>query len=462
VTSPFSTAPETESAEPTGVEAATGEVLTVLYNCPGEAHAISRSVHLARLAAFYPACRTCPSRDDTGQLAPKTVKRLQGTEGRVKRVTLFTNEGVRGKYLNELTRKEGGTIAGALASLLWEKSPRVGAVSSDRNQEFNLNISGHSVVVAYDERPTSLDMLMGVISALKRSGCRVINIGQTTTPCFWFAVDHLDAAAGIQVTGAGYDSSWTGFNIVSQNSVPLSMGTGLDQLESRYDSGFSRPSRQAGTLRDFQAAVPYEASLWKHFHALRPLKVCVGTSVKMARKLLQTLFESLPCELVDVPLNIRVRNLFDSDDSDARRVQDAIAKQRASLGFLIDDDGQKCSLFNERGEIIAAETMSTVLAEMLLKEHTQETVYLPKQILDSLPARLLHLEKSSLPSGETMAEMSAGMRKHRSVFGSDGAGRYWFRESFPACDAVLTLAKVLQRLSQSDAACSQVFPSSEH
>ena len=31
------------------------------YRCPGEAYAIDRAVHLARLAAYYPACRDCAS-----------------------------------------------------------------------------------------------------------------------------------------------------------------------------------------------------------------------------------------------------------------------------------------------------------------------------------------------------------------------------------------------------------------
>ena len=92
-----------------------------LYICPGEGHPISRSVHLSRLAAFYPVCRDCPLRTDTGHLPGQIVERLQQTERRVQRRSLYTTEGVRGVYINDLTRKKAGRIATALADLLVEQ-----------------------------------------------------------------------------------------------------------------------------------------------------------------------------------------------------------------------------------------------------------------------------------------------------------------------------------------------------
>src|SRR5262245_33956801 len=80
------------------------QVLDKQYICPGEIHPISRAVHLSRLAAFYPACRECPFRTDVGQLPKQAVQRLQQTERRVERKSLFTREGVRGVWLNELNR----------------------------------------------------------------------------------------------------------------------------------------------------------------------------------------------------------------------------------------------------------------------------------------------------------------------------------------------------------------------
>ncbi|HUG91582.1 MAG TPA: hypothetical protein VML55_12140, partial [Planctomycetaceae bacterium] len=77
-----------------------------LYICPGDTHPISRSVHLSRLAAFYPKCRDCALRHETGQLPQQTLVRIHSTERRVQRKSLLTAEGLRGVYLNEIDRRK--------------------------------------------------------------------------------------------------------------------------------------------------------------------------------------------------------------------------------------------------------------------------------------------------------------------------------------------------------------------
>ena len=86
-----------------------------LYVCPGDTHPISRAVHLSRLAAYFPGCRECPFRTETGQLPTRVVERVQHTtKQRVERKTLFTTEGVRGVHRNELSRAKVGAMAGAV------------------------------------------------------------------------------------------------------------------------------------------------------------------------------------------------------------------------------------------------------------------------------------------------------------------------------------------------------------
>src|SRR4029077_3412122 len=135
---------------------------------------------------------------------------------------------------------------------------------------------GPCVVLAHDERPSSPDIVTSVGQALRRMGCQVVDIGLATRPCFTFAVDHLRSAGGVLVTGAGCDPGWTGLEFLSRGTIPCSSPGDLDRIAARLHEGYSRPSRRPGNQRTFQAAVPYEASLWKHFHALRPLKIALA------------------------------------------------------------------------------------------------------------------------------------------------------------------------------------------
>ena len=98
----------------------------VPYVCPGEAHSISRSVHYARLAAYYPACRQCLHRHDAGHLAPVVARGVERTTGPSRQSSLIRPEGIRGVYLNEMTRPLAERLAAGFAACLLPAGLRPG------------------------------------------------------------------------------------------------------------------------------------------------------------------------------------------------------------------------------------------------------------------------------------------------------------------------------------------------
>lgn len=429
---------------------------TTEFTCPGDTYPISKAVHLSRLAAFYPKCRDCKFRNETGQLPTQTIKRLQSTERRVERATLFSAEGVRGVYLNELTRKKAGQMAGALASLLWDDAPLKGRLQAGtRDKRTPRRLGGPTVVVGHDERSSSPDIVTGVALELRMMGCQVIDIGLNTRPCFTFAVDHLQASAGIYVTGTGCEQSWTGLDFVGRQARPFSNNHRLDEIEARFESGYSRPTRQSVPQRTFQAKLPYHAGLWKHFHALRPLRVCVACSSHLVQKLLVELFEPLPCKLQLVPIPWRLRDVTQPNDADVQRVGEAVRKSRSHLGVLIDDDAARCGFLDERGKLVPALNVTGILAGSTLADQPAGCIALDHSALAALQPRVEHLGGHCVDGGHTAADMYAAISQHGAEFGGEGC-HYWFREAIPVCDGVVTLAKMLQGLSRSDAAFSRV------
>lgn len=446
------------------------------YRCPGEAYDIPHPVHVARLAAGYPRCRDCLHRggyvtangdmdagsDSTGNPSP--------TPGGAR--SLFTPEGVRGVYLNELTRTEAGRIAGAFASCLWDEVVFAGehppeetslhdadAASAPTTGEEGIVVlapgrPGPTVVLAHDERPASPDLVVGVGSALRRMGCQVIDVGLATRPAFWFAVEHLQAPGGIHVTGSGCDAAWTGLDFVRQGVMPCSHGDGLEQIESRTRHGYGRPSRRPGSQRLYSAGVAYEAGLWKHIHALRPLRIALGCPSRKLNELLTRLFRKSACRLLAVEVPTRARRLEDPHDPDVVRVAAAVRPHDAHLGLLIDDDGQRCALFDNTGARVPPGLMLPLFAE-----HERETRSTGTVIWEGHPcaSQSPRTERESEASPTTLARMSQALRDPGVLCGADASGRYWFVESYPVCDAVLTLVKLLHVLSRSDAPFAELL-----
>ncbi|MEX0718524.1 MAG: hypothetical protein WD066_18165 [Planctomycetaceae bacterium] len=424
------------------------------YICPGETHPISRSVHLARLAAFFPACRDCPLRSDVGHLSVETKQRLESTRRRVPRASLFTVEGVRGVHLNELTRPLAARIATAFAHLLWEEFPTAARSESPASR------ATPAVVVAHDERPSAPDLVTGVVSALRRMSCRVIDIRLATTPVFRFAVDHLQAHGGIFVTGSGHGPAWMGMDFVRAAGRPSSRETegavdsrgGLERLEAEVDRPHERPVRHGGAYRTFQAALPYEAGLWKHFHALRPLRIVCGSPLSSQRRLLEKLFERLPCTLVANALPVRRRDVNDPEDADVRRVAEAVRREHAHLGVVIDDDAQAGGFLDETGELVPRDAIARMIADVLLSESPGRRIAVAGERFDALHGAIAALGGEPIDAGRTQAAMWQAVSEG-AIHGIEG-NRHWFHEASPASDAILSLARVLQALSRGDAPLS--------
>ena len=440
----------------------------VFFQCPGEDYPISKAIHLSRLAAFYPKCRTCLHNKETGNLSPQTVNRLQQTQKqRVAPQNLFTTEGIRGVYLNEINRNQAAHMAGAFSNLLWEQLPLKGLAPQEKTTS-SLNTTSHSfehtgpeksrgpcVVIGFDERPSSPDIITGVASALRRNGCRVIDLGLTVPSILSYATTHLQAHGAIMVTGSQCGPSYTGLEFLLEQSQPVSANHGLEQIQEISTRGFGRASRQPGSQRTFHPMESYRAQFNKHFHALRPLKIAVGCSLRLVRETLNALFEKLPCQLSWVEIPHQKRDLLSTQDSDVLKMQEFLQTSEFDLGMLIDDDSRRCAFFDETGMLLPQHLISKFLMNALAVEQTTKTFILEEKSLTQLP---------DLPTGwnvhphmGSLADAYFQMQTEQAVYAGGQSGYHWFRETVPTCDAILTLAHVLAALSFSDAPFSEVL-----
>jgi phosphomannomutase len=424
------------------------------YRCPGETHSISRAVHLSRLASFFPACRECQHRTDTGELPPQTVERIQQVERRMVRQSVFQQDGIRGVFLNELTPAIAGRVVSALARIVWDQIPLPGKTELRRPTRSPVQPArtGPAIVVGYDERPSSPSVLAAVIDALRMMSCQVVDVGLVSKPCFCFAVDHLQASGGVFVTGSNCEAAWTGLDLYSSGALPIGQGTGLEEIEHRFNTGVSRPTRRASYQRSFQAVVPYEAGLWKHFHALRPLRIVVAARPRPVRKTLRRLFKKLPCQLIEVETT-GAANAPIRAEIVSQRVKARIKKRDAHLGVLIHDDGCRTEFFDEEAQRIPQAELCRLLSKIVRAQEPRSNV-----IVDSSIASTVELREDEFQECDSsIGAIAEAMKSSQAVFGASADDRYWFREAYPACDALLTVARVLESLSLSDASFSSVI-----
>ena len=297
-------------------------------------------------------------------------------------------------------------------------------------------------------------------------GCQVVDIGLASKPCFWFAGDHLQIHAGIYVNGAGCPPSGMALEFVGTNGRPVSrvsrshsgnQNLTLNRIEAAIRDPYHRATRQAGPYRTFRASVPYEAGLWKHFQALKPLRICLGSGSLLVKQTLSRLYETLPGELIPLMLPRRVRHPFDPHDADVKRVAAAVREHRADAGMLIDDDGQRCAVFDEQGQLLSIAQTTRLLAEVRHGHYPNEPIVLEEYSTSDVESLLKRAGMRVVRGGVTLAELSDSMRGHHGIFGGGATGRYWFREAFPTSDAIIALAAVLGRISRAGVPLSRLI-----
>lgn len=420
------------------------------YTCPGERHAISRSVHLARLAAFFPACQACPHRCDTG-LLPESVLASwdQTTPGRISQVRLI-GDGLRGRYLNDLTRMDAQQWAMVLAAWLWDQRPLRGRCDDQSAVEAVSETCpvGPVVVVGYDERTASPDLAIGVVTGLRRMGCQVVDLGQTLKPQWQFAAGQLAADAGMYVTGNGFDAAWTGFDILGPHGVPLDDERLWTKWSIAVTQPVCRPTRTPGTLRTWPVTAAYEATLWRHFHALRPFRIVCGATSPLMEQLLARIFPSTPCECHVVRLPQPREE--DAAAVTANTLRQSLLEHNADLALGFAVDGQTITLMDERGDVVPAAQWLPWLITRTLVEHPDRNVIVMRDAVEQASA--LSLARTVIDGGAT--DFVTELNTDSALCGVDADLRFWWADTTPVCDALVTLAAVLRAASWSGEALS--------
>lgn len=477
------------SSEYGNAAAAARAVPNKVYYCPGDEHPISRAVHLARLAAYYPHCAQCPLRNDSGQLETPTTRKLQQSGRLTSLSDLCRTDGFRGIHRNQLTRSLAARVGSGFGGLLWEQTGLMPRVRTNTKTADVCSVRVPVVpvvVVGYDERPWSPELFTGMVAGIRRMGCAVIELGLVTRPQIWFACHHLEAAGAVHVTGSGEGPSYTGIDLIARRAVPVSrreqtaddlsahIPSGLDprslikqtptldRLLSYCEQPSNRFVRRSDSQRSFRVATPYETGLWKWFEEGWRNQVVVGTSSRLIRESWGRLLSRTSVQTSWVDLPTRKRELTDQD-ADVRRVSQAVVDDQADFGVLVSDDAQQCLIVDETGRTLSPETTTLLLAALVNSYQGDRPIVISEtcrafvgEWLRRAGIEVRQTEKKSL-SG-----VSSVVHEHEAAFGCIGDHRYWYHDEYASCDATWVFAQLLRIVTKSDEPLSRIARINDH
>jgi len=157
-----------------------------------------------------------------------------------------------------------------------------------------------SVLVGYDCRESTPDILSHLIRGITDSGADVYDIGLATTPMVYFATAVHRYRASVQITASHNSAEYNGLKISRSDALPVGYDTGLKELENIIEKGGIQPAVFPGQVKEFPGIKEEYITFLEKFRGdYSNLKFGIDCSNGMASLLVRDVFGNEPAYIYD-------------------------------------------------------------------------------------------------------------------------------------------------------------------
>ena len=321
-----------------------------------------------------------------------------------------------------------------------------------------------TVVLGFDMRATSIEIVAAVEKILVAAGVRIINIGQVTTPTLYFAVaNYADREAGIMVTASHNPSEWNGMKFCLSEGSPVGENSGLLDIKEMALEGMFAESLISGSVEYADAIDPsldYVTGL-VHLNDAAPMNVVIDCGNGMEGATIQKLLQRVPAITAHVMFgdpdgtfpNHEANPLKESTLADLKK---EVVARGAAFGVAFDGDGDRIGFVNEKGEMVGADILLALVSGELLKKH------LGARILYDLRARSVVGRVIAAAGGIPgvcrvgHAFIKEQMRRENALFAGELSGHFYAKEFFSVESADYMFLLVVQLLQTEGKSLSEL------
>ena len=229
---------------------------------------------------------------------------------------------------------------------------------------------GHvpSLAVGRDNRPSGERLAAALIEGLAATGTRVLSVGLVPTPTLYFAIHHLRADGGVQITGSHNPPEFNGFKMVL-GGLPFA-GDDIQGLRERIERDAFATGR--GAVETHEVLDAYRREVAGRIGRLdRPLSVVVdcgnGTGSLAGPQLLDAVgakVDRLYCESDGTFPN------HHPDPTVLANLRDLQARVRAlhaDIGIAFDGDADRIGAVDEQGKVLFGDQILALLGQDMVR-----------------------------------------------------------------------------------------------
>ena len=317
------------------------------------------------------------------------------------------------------------------------------------------------ILIAHDMRPSGPLFADAFAAGAVGQGVDVVHLGLASTDLLLFAAGHFDRP-GAMITASHNPAQYNGLKLCLSGARPVGEDTGLLEIRATTESGLA-PAAITGSITrrdDALAAFVTHVRTFVDLGSLRPLRVVADTANGMGGLTAPAVFAGLPFELEVMygeldgtfpnhPADpIQPENLVD--------LQNRVIATGADVGLAFDGDADRVFLVDDTGALVSGSLTTAIVADVMLKKNPGGIV-LHNLICSKAVAEVI-TEGGGTPVRTRVGHsfIKQVMADTGACFGGEHSGHYYFRDNYRADSGIIAAMVVLELVSASGLALSEL------
>lgn len=302
-------------------------------------------------------------------------------------------------------------------------------------------------LLGWDSRASSPAYRDAMAEGLMATGIHVIDIGQVTTPIFYFARVHFDREAGVMITASHNPAEYNGFKMAHGKSTIY--GEEIQEVRRIMERGEFREGR--GSRVEANPVPAYLAMLKEKIRlGPRPLKVVVDCGNGTPSLFAEDVMKAFGVDAI--PLYCTPDPTFPNHHPDpvvAKNLTDLIKTvqaEHADLGVAFDGDGDRIGVVDEKGQIIWGDRLMILYWREIAAKYPGTPAIVEVKCSQTLYDELERLgaKPQFYKTGHSL--IKAKMRELNAVFTGEMSGHMFFADEYYGYDDAFYAAGRLFRL----------------
>lgn len=238
-----------------------------------------------------------------------------------------------------------------------------------------------TIVLSRDMRLSSDSLHQEVLQGFADEEVKIIDLGLTSTPAFYFAVSLFGAEAGMEISASHNPKEYNGFKMTRKNANPINGDNGIYQIRDAVLSAkFARLNRPPIVQNENILGRYIDHAVKSMTPGQKKLTIVIDSANAMAGDDLEAFFKRFPSIKVTF-LNRQLDGNFPAHEANPLKeetlseLKKTVVEKAADFGIATDGDGDRYMFIDEMGQYVRPDLVNALLTEKTVTEAKGKPIF---------------------------------------------------------------------------------------